>query len=38
MSTLGPVYATFTEGFATADLLEAQDLLAAVAPSPSSPT
>jgi predicted ATPase len=29
--TLGPVYATFTEGFATADLLEAQDLLAAVA-------
>jgi hypothetical protein len=29
---LGPVYATFTEGFATADLLEAHDLLAAVAP------
>ena len=28
---LGPVYATFTEGFATADLLEARDLLAAVA-------
>ena len=28
--TLGPVYATFTEGFATADLLEAQDLIAAV--------
>ena len=27
---LGPVYATFTEGFATADLLEAQALLAAV--------
>jgi predicted ATPase/class 3 adenylate cyclase len=30
--TLAPVYATFTEGFATADLLEARDLLAAVAP------
>ena len=28
---LGPVYATFTEGFATADLLEAQNLLAALA-------
>lgn len=28
--TLGPVYATFTEGFAMADLLEAQDLIAAV--------
>ena len=30
------VYATFTEGFATADLLEARDLLAA--PGPSSAT
>ena len=37
-STLGPVYATFTEGFATTDLLEAQELLAAVAPSRSSAT
>jgi predicted ATPase len=36
--TLGPVYATFTEGFATADLLEARDLLAALAPSRSSAT
>jgi predicted ATPase/class 3 adenylate cyclase len=27
--TLGPILATFTEGFATADLLEARDLLAA---------
>jgi hypothetical protein len=35
---LGPVYGTFTEGFATADLLEAQDLLAAAGPSRSSPT
>jgi hypothetical protein len=25
--TLGPIYATFTEGFATADLREARDLL-----------
>jgi predicted ATPase/class 3 adenylate cyclase len=33
---LGPVYATFTEGFETADLLEARDLLAVVDPSPSS--
>jgi predicted ATPase/class 3 adenylate cyclase len=30
--TLGSVYATFTEGFATADLLEARDLLAAITP------
>ncbi|HEY6058348.1 MAG TPA: hypothetical protein VIV06_09960, partial [Candidatus Limnocylindrales bacterium] len=29
--TLGAVYATFTEGFATADLLEARDVLDAVA-------
>ncbi len=29
---LGPVYATFTEGFATADLAEARELLSAVAP------
>ena len=28
--TLEPIYATFTEGFATADLIEARDLLAAV--------
>jgi tetratricopeptide (TPR) repeat protein len=34
--TLGPVYATFTEGFATADLIEARDLLAAVGPRQSS--
>jgi predicted ATPase len=33
-----PVYATFTEGFATADLLEARSLLDAVAPvDPSGP-
>jgi predicted ATPase/class 3 adenylate cyclase len=32
---LRPVYATFTEGFATADLREAQDLLAAVSGSAS---
>jgi predicted ATPase len=30
---LAPVYETFTEGFETADLLEARDLLAAAAPS-----
>jgi len=36
--TLAPVYATFTEGFATADLLEARNLLAAVAPTQSSAT
>jgi hypothetical protein len=30
--TLGPVHATFTEGFATADLREAGELLASVAP------
>ena len=30
--TLGPMYATFTEGFATADLLEAHELLTPVAP------
>jgi predicted ATPase len=30
--TLGSVYATFTEGFATADLIEARDLLGEVAP------
>jgi predicted ATPase/class 3 adenylate cyclase len=35
---LDPVYATFTEGFATADLLEAQDLLDALAANRSSPT
>ena len=29
--TLGPLYSTFTEGFETADLREARDLLAAVA-------
>ena len=34
---LGPVYATFTEGFATADLVEARDLLAAVAPGAPAP-
>lgn len=37
-STLGPVFATFTEGFVTADLREAQDLLAGAAPSGSSAT
>lgn len=31
-AVLGPVYASFTEGFATADLREAGDLLAAIAP------
>jgi predicted ATPase len=36
--TLGPVYAAFTEGFATVDLLEARDLLSAVEPGRSSPT
>jgi hypothetical protein len=36
--TLGSVYATFTEGFATADLVEARDLLAAAAPIQSSAT
>ena len=35
--TLGPVYAAFTEGFATVDLLEARDLLSAVEPGRSSP-
>jgi predicted ATPase/class 3 adenylate cyclase len=35
---LGPIYDSFTEGFATADLVEAQDLLAAIAPSRSTPT
>jgi len=30
--TLGPVYDTFTEGFAIADLREARDLLDAVGP------
>ena len=34
--TLGSVYATFTEGFATADLLEARDLLADIPPMQSS--
>jgi hypothetical protein len=29
---LGPVYASFTEGFTTADLREAKDVLAAGAP------
>jgi predicted ATPase/class 3 adenylate cyclase len=29
---LGPVYASFTEGFETADLIEARELLAAVTP------
>ena len=33
---LGPIYASFTEGFETADLLEVRDLLAAVSPGPSS--
>jgi predicted ATPase/class 3 adenylate cyclase len=33
---LGPVYASFTEGFATLDLLEAKALLDGVAPSRSS--
>lgn len=28
----GPIYSTFTEGYATADLLEARDVLAAVTP------
>ncbi len=32
-ASLGPIYATFTEGFATADLVEARDLLA-VLPTP----
>jgi len=36
--TLAPVYATFTEGFSTADLIEAKDVLAAVAPSRASAT
>jgi len=31
-SILGPVYASFTEGFATADLRDAQAPLAKVAP------
>jgi predicted ATPase/class 3 adenylate cyclase len=34
---LGPIYATFTEGFATADLVEARDLLASVAPGAPAP-
>jgi predicted ATPase len=34
---LGPIYDTFTEGFATADLREARDLLDAVAPGRSGP-
>jgi hypothetical protein len=34
--TLRSIYATFTEGFATADLVEARDLLAAIAPMHSS--
>jgi hypothetical protein len=33
---LATVYGTFTEGFATADLLEAHDLLAAPGPSPAT--
>jgi predicted ATPase/class 3 adenylate cyclase len=33
--TLGPVLATFTEGFATADLIEARDLLDALEPNRS---
>ncbi|HEU0234888.1 MAG TPA: adenylate/guanylate cyclase domain-containing protein [Candidatus Limnocylindrales bacterium] len=33
---LGPIYATFTEGFATADLVEARELLAAVSGAPSA--
>ena len=36
--TLGPIYATFTEGFATADLIDARRLLAAVRPGQSSAT
>jgi tetratricopeptide (TPR) repeat protein len=36
--TLGSVYATFTEGLATADLVEARDLLATAAPIQSSAT
>jgi predicted ATPase/class 3 adenylate cyclase len=36
-TTLDPVYATFTEGLATADLLEARDLLAAARTSRTSP-
>jgi hypothetical protein len=35
--TLEPVYATFTEGFATADVREAQELLAAVASGNGAP-
>jgi len=35
---LRPIHASFTEGFATADLVEARDLLAAVEPAPSSRT
>ena len=31
-ATLGPIYATFTEGFATADVLDARELLDAVQP------
>jgi hypothetical protein len=33
---LQSVYATFTEGFATADLIEARNVLAAAAPTLSS--
>jgi predicted ATPase len=29
---LGPIYATFTEGLSTADLLEARGVLAAITP------
>ena len=36
--TLGPVYASFSEGLATVDLTEARDLLTAIAPIPSFPT
>ena len=36
--TLGPVYDTFTEGFSTADLRDARDLLDAVAPGRSGPS
>jgi predicted ATPase len=32
---LGPIYETFTEGFATADLRDARELLAAVSGSAS---
>lgn len=35
VDTVGPVYATFTEGFGTADLREAKDLLAAATASVS---